>query len=419
MDGRIRNLLRMVLPLHQHLGIRLLILVSTVCCFGLTAEAKSDYEIINTGIKGGGCWYDDNHFIVVKGEQPAPGQEFEVEGLYYLDPTRPKDLKRIDLSPLEPSVQRHIRDVTCQDQTVLFHLQSNQPGLRKLFGLKIGAKPELISEMRGGSVNFAGQYVVGKFRRPGLIEEQGLQGMGIYEAHPDCAVKYVKHGLKVLCLETWMESGWSTSNLRVVEYKWYETILVRDRNGQEKRVPNPEPPLKLADSTELKHGYLLRDLDNRLVQQIKLEQPPYEIYHRHLMKIDPQGGYLYASCSKAGDHGEKHYMAGRRVCRYKLDGKNRMWEEVFAVQQSPSNVISLQDLDVNRQGDVVVIHRGYLPHSIWKYTASSRKVEFVTRAGVLIYDLDLEAPLLSPDGRWVGFIRRGEFYLAHHKGGQP
>ena len=44
-----------------------------------TAQAGSDYAIIKTGIKGGGCWYDDSHFIVVQGRQPAPGQEFEVE----------------------------------------------------------------------------------------------------------------------------------------------------------------------------------------------------------------------------------------------------------------------------------------------------------------------------------------------------
>ena len=73
------------------------------------AWAQSNYEIINTGIKGGGCWYDDTHFIVIKGQQSAPGQEFEAEGLYYLDPSKPKDLRRIDLSPIEPSLQRHIR----------------------------------------------------------------------------------------------------------------------------------------------------------------------------------------------------------------------------------------------------------------------------------------------------------------------
>jgi hypothetical protein len=318
-----------------------LIFVGSVLSHPMLANAKSDYEIINTGVKGGGCWYDDTHFIVVKGQEPAPGHEFKMEGLYSLDPNKPKDLKRIDLSPLEPSLQKHIRDVTCQDQTVLFYLRAGQSGLQQLYGLKIGSQPELIAEMRGGSVSLVGQYVVGKFRRPGQIEEQGSQGIGIYEAHPDCGMKYVKPGFKTLCLDTWMESGRNASHFRVVEYIWYETILVRDGNGQEKRVPNPEPPLKLADGTELKHGYLLRDLDDRMVQQIKMEQPPYQIY-RIPLKLDPRGEYLYANCSKAGDHVNKPLTVGGRVCRYRLDGTNHAWEEVFAVQQSPRDPFSLQ-----------------------------------------------------------------------------
>lgn len=133
------------------------------------------------------------------------------------------------------------------------------------------------------------------------------------------------------------------------------------------------------------------------------------------MKLGPQGEYLYATCSRAGDHGDKHYDEGGRVCRYKLDGNNRAWEEVFAVQQFHKDPFGLQDLDVNVQGDVVVIDRGHrLNQSMWKYTARSRKVEFVTRA-----PLDLGVPSVSPDGRWVSFILRGELYLAHGKGERP
>lgn len=392
----------------------LLLVMAGVLWCNSPSWAKDNYEIINTGIKAGGCWVDDSHFVVVKGTQPTPEQEFEMEGLYYLDPNKPKDLRRIDLSPIDPNLQKRIHAVSCQEQTILFYLRSDEPGLHQLYGLKIGAQPELIAEMRGGSVSLVGQYVVGKFRRAGAIEAEGLQGTRIYEAHPDCGVKYVKPGLKTLCLDTWMESGWSASHFRVVEYKWYETILVRGKNGQEKRVPNPEPPLKLADGTELKHGYLLRDLENRLIQQIKLEQPPYQIY-RIPLKIDPQGEYLYANCSKAGDHGNKPLGMGGRVCRYKFDGTNHVWEEVFAVQQSPKDRFSLQDLDVNERGDVVVIDRGHsLNQSIWKYTARSRKVELVTRA-----PLDLGGPLVSPEGRWVSFILRSELYLARAKGDRP
>jgi hypothetical protein len=396
----------------------LVVLVGSVLCFVLPVEAKSDYDIINTGISGGGCWLDDQHFVVEQRVQRPGAQDSELEGLYMLDPNKPNDLRRIDLSLIEANLQKRIHTVSCQGQTLVFYLRSDEPGLVQIYGLKIGSQPELIAEMRRGSVNLAGRYVLNKFRRPGAVEAEGLQGIGIYEAHPDCGVKYVKPGFKTLCLDTWMEPGWGLPNFRLIRYTWYETVKVKDKNGQEKWIPNPEPPLRLADGTELKHGYLLRDLDNRLIQQIKMEQPPYQIY-RITLRVDPTGEYVYASCSKASDHGEKHYDAGGRVCRYKLDGTNRLWEEVFAVQQSPKEIFSLQDLDVNRQGDVVAIHRGRSPQSLWKYRASSRKVEFVTRAGALIPDLELGAPLLSSDGRWVSFMRRGEFYLAHHKGDRP
>ncbi len=124
------------------------VLAGGVLCSVLPAEAKVDYEIINTGINGGGCWYDDSHFIVVKGQQPAPGQEFEVEGLYYLDPNQPKDLKRIDLSPLEPSLQRKIRDVTCQDQSILFHILTADKKRNSVYSMKIGQAPTVLVGLR-------------------------------------------------------------------------------------------------------------------------------------------------------------------------------------------------------------------------------------------------------------------------------
>jgi hypothetical protein len=125
------------------------VLAGSVYPFTVQATPKSEYEIINTGIKGGGCWYDDNHFIVVQGQQSAPGQEFEVEGLYYMDPNKPQDLRRIDLSPLEPSHQKRIHTVSCQEQTIVFHVRNAETGLNRIYGLKIGAQPELIAEMRG------------------------------------------------------------------------------------------------------------------------------------------------------------------------------------------------------------------------------------------------------------------------------
>lgn len=396
---------------------RFVVCVLVALLIGIGTEAQAgDYKITNTGIKGGGCWYDDSHFIVVQGRQPPPGQEFEVEGLYYLDPNKPKDLRRIDLSPIDLSLQKHIRTVSCQEQTILFYLRSGESGLQQLYGLKIGSQPELIVEMRGGSVNLGGRYVISKFRRTSTVEAEGLQGIGIYEAHPDCGVKYVQAGFKTLCLDTWMESGWGLPNSRLTQYTWYEAVKVKDKNGQEKWVPNPEPPLKLADGTELKQGYLLRDLENHIVQKIPTKQGLYQLINV-TFKPDPPGQYLYSVCFKAGDHGDKHYTVGGRICRFRIDGKNPTWDEVVSVQQSPKDPFSLHNLDVNAQGDVVMIERGHrLVASLWRYSAHSKKVEKLLH---VVFPEELGAPQVSPNGRWVSVMRQSQLVLIESKGVTP
>lgn len=392
---------------------------SLALCLGILwcetkAWAKSDYEIINTGIKGGGCWYDDTHFVVVKGQQPAPGQEFEVEGLYYLDPAKSKDLKRIDLSPIESSLQLYIRDVTCQAQHILFKLRSNETGLWRLYSLVIGSEPELIAEMRGGGgANLIGHYVAGKFRRSSAVEAQGMTGIGIYEAAVDCGIKYVKPGFKGLCVDTWMESGWGLPSLRFVKYIWYETIKVKNKYGQVAWVPNPEPPLKRTDGTDVKLGFFLRDLENHIVQEIETKQDDYQVYST-TFKLDPRGRYLYAACSKSGDHGEHGYTMGGRICRFLLDGKTQKWEEVFALQVAASDLFDLQYLDIDEVGDVVMIDHGHQGAiGLWKYTAVTRSIE---RLAVGPIRDAPSTPQLSPSGSRVSFSREGLLHFAVRKG---
>ncbi len=396
---------------QRRVAMFLLALTGSLLCSGLTAHAKSDYDIINTGIKGGGCWYDDTRFVLLKGHSEASSQTFVVEGMFYLDVSKPRELKSVDLTPLKPSVWQKIYRMRCLKQTILFSAENRS------YSLRLGNPPELIAERLNKSIypeyiNYDARYVLSPRARSGT----GDTGVSPSQdaALKDCQFSYVKPGYTLHCWYTQLR-GLPSLLPRFVfgESYWSDTIRIKGTDGQEKRIANPEPPIKLPDGSELKHGYVLYDLENRVLQQIELEQPPYQIY-RIPLKVSPQGEYLYANCSKAGDHGEKHYDAGGRVCRYKLDGSNRLWEEVFAVQQSPKDRFSLQDLDVNGQGDVVVIHRGHVPQSIWKYTARSRKVDFVTRN-----PFDLGGPLISPNGQWVSFNLRGELHFAQHKGVRP
>lgn len=293
------------------------------------------------------------------------------------------------MSSLEPNIQKHIKDVSCQDQTILFDWLDRTNKVTRLYGLKIGQPIELIAEMRWATpytVSLKGKYVLGNK----LTVDQG-----IWEEHQDCNVRFVKASLRVLCWPRQAIGQWVTPQFVVTEYLWRDTILVRDKDDKAKRVPNPEPPMKLADGTEIEHGYLLRDLDNQIVTQVKMEQPPYQIY-RNTLITNPQGDALYAVCSKEGDHGSRRLTVGGRICRFKVDGINRQWEEVVAMQQSPQDPFSLHDLNVNQVGDAVAMelgHRGSA--SLWKYSALTHRVEKVHQAPTIA---GLGAPRLSPTG---------------------
>ena len=373
--------------------------------------AKSDYEIINTGIKGGGCWVDDSHFVVVKGHQPAPGQEFEVEGLYYLDPTKPKDLKRIDLSPIEPAIQRKIKQVSCQDRTILFYTMAPDRKTSRLYSVRIGAQPELIADMRWArpaAISLEGRYLLGNK----LTFDKGVR-----EEHSDCDVRYLKHGLKALCWPRDTIAQWVTPQFVIHEYIWDETILVRKAvGGGNERIPNPEPPFILADGRELKQGYLLRDLERRIVLEIKTEQAPYQMYSSSF-DVDPSGEYLYAACSRVGDHGTRHLTLGGRICRFQLDGNNQGWEEIVNIQQGSADPISLYSLKISEQGHVVAAERAHRGGaSLWKYAGGASAAEKVVQVSGR---RDVDSLQISPGGKWVSFLDESTLYFAHTKGVTP
>lgn len=384
------------------------------------AKAGSDFTIINTGVKGGGCWLDDSHFVVVKGQQPAPGQEFEVEGLYDLDPNKPKDLRRIDLSPIDLTLQKHIRDVTCQDQTILFHVLTADRKRNQLYTLKLGQSPAVLAEKIEGfvvpqAVSIRNQYVLdftGTLgRRDGQLAAQPEQTKG------DCRFAYLRDNYRVVCLrhDRGTKQRWLLNDVFLVKYVWDSTIRV-NTDGQDRWVPNPEPPLKLPDGTELKQGYLLRDLENRIVQEIPTKQGLYQLIDVSFTS-DPSGQYLYSVCFKVGDHGDRHFTVGGRICRFLLDGKNQNWEEVVSVQQRSNDPFSLHRLSVNAQGDIVMIERGHRPAiSLWRYTAQSKRVERL--AHVISPDV-LGAPQVSPNGRWVSVVRESQLILIESKGVKP
>lgn len=399
---------------------RLLVLTLAVALSLLGEDsswAKSDYEIINAGIKGGGCWYDDSHFIVVKGQQVAPGQEFEVEGLYYLDINKPKDLKRIDLSPIEPNLQKRIRDVSCQEQTILFHVLSTDRKRNQLYTLKLGEPPAVLVEKTEGfvvpqSVSIRNQYVLEFISAQG--EGDGQRAALPEQAKGNCRFAYLRDNYRAVCLrhDRGTKQRWLLNDGFLLKYVWDETIRV-NKDGTNQWVPNPERPLKLADGRELKQGYLLRDLENRIVREIPTKQGIYRIDE---MKPTPDGTSLYATCSKVGDFDPPKTFYGR-ICRIKLAGIDKQWEEVFSIQKEPNERASLYDLDVNDQGDFVVMRRANrISPTLWKYTARRASVE---QLPITQLSQEIGAVQLAPDGQTISYVDKGLLVFVRSQGGNP
>jgi hypothetical protein len=385
----------------------------------IEAKSVSEYTIINTGIKAGGCWYDDSHFVILKGKQAAPGQDFEAEGLYYLDPAKPKDLIRLDLSPIDSNFQKHIRDVTCQDQTILFHLLSADKKRNTVYSLKVGGQPTVLAEKRDGfvlpqAVSIRGQYVLSFSNALGEPEAQ--HSSLPEQALKDCHFANLQDGYRAVCLrhDRGTKRTWLVNNSFVVQYVWDQTIRV-NTDGQDRWVPNPNPPLKLPDGTELKQGYLLRDLENRIVQEIPMKQGLYRMDAINF-KPNPDGGYLYAPCSKAGDYDRPKTFYGR-VCRFKLAGIDTQWEEVFSLQKAPNERATLDTLDVNEQGDVVVLRRANhaLP-TLWKYIVGRANVEPLP---IRQLSHDVGGIQLTPDGQTISYVDKGQLFFVRPQGGKP
>jgi hypothetical protein len=377
------------------------------------ATAGSDFTMIKTGIKGGTCWVDDNHFLVEKTVQRQESQGYDLEGLYFLDPSRPTDLRPISLAPLEPSLQKRVWQVTCQDGHIVFLVPGTKNGSSRLYALKIGGVPELIVEMRAPRVSLRGQYVLGNSHRA-VMDGGPLQG--VFEGNDDCLLGNAKPGFKVLCWDWWLVVPQPLPQFVFSKYLWQESIKVKELNGQAKWVPNPELPLKLTDGTEVKLGFFLRDLDSRIVRKIPVRQDDYRYDTIHF-KFDPQGQYLYCPCWKAGDHGKKQYTVGGRICRFLLDGKNQHWEEIVSVQQNPRDPFSLHDLGVNEQGDVVMMERGHrLLATLWMYHAQTGTVDKLLQVR---FPDELGGPQVSPSGRCVSVVRNGQLLFIEQKGTKP
>ena len=83
----------------------------------------------------------------------------------------------------------------------------------------------------------------------------------------------------------------------------------------------------------------------------------------------------------------------------------------------PARSVQPTRLDVNSQGDVVMVERGHrLVASLWKYSAQSRQVNKLLQVS---FPGEVGGPQVSPSGKWISAIRNGQLIFIEQKGPKP
>jgi hypothetical protein len=396
---------------QRRLAILFVILAGSMLSYAATAEAKSEYEIINTGIKGGGCWVDDKHFVVETRVQRPGSQDSDLEGLYVLDPSQPTTLQPLSLSPLETAVQKRVWSVSCQDGQVVFLASGIKEESSRLYRLKIGGEPELIVDMRLPRVSLKGEYVLGNNRRARTTHGPFP---GTFDPNADCQVSYSSPAFKVLCSDWWFVQQWPLEKLIVSAYQWRDTIGVLGEDGKRKEIPNPEKPRLDRQGKPKRYELFLRDLSGKVLWDLR-DDPNYWVIPIEGIATSFDERYLYIVCGKRG----QKFDDAPYVCRYPLDGLPHQWEEVVSL---PADQIqrggSVRHISVSRGGDIVFfIAGGMHPNNgIWLLQASTKHLIQVTTPDKYVYD---EAPRISPNGNHITFMRKGILMLARKKGERP
>lgn len=407
------------------------LLTSIYSCSAIAQENKA-YEFVRTDIRANGCrydnyqlaifglcgcWYDNNRFVALQEKQTGSNAETRW-GLYYIDITqRPIMRIEIDLSSIELS--ERIRSVSCQENMILFNLPGSDRSTTKTYSVKIMGKPELISEMRGSAVNLKGRYVAGSNLR---IHEETIEKTG------DCNVKYLKPGFKSICLDNSDYLSWPLEKFIISEYKWSEKTGSRNENGEYKMIPNPEKPL-LNTGQPSEAAIFLRDLHGKIIADLSNDpnyDTPRAAFSHFNFTISPDEQYVYAGCRKKETTSIKYKIDPRRllgdrlargldrVCRYRLDGRKNLWEEIFDFDPGYLVSAQIEKLSVNEKGDLYFTISGTSKPEflgIWKYDAASKSLNKLTHPKSLMEHND-SWPFPSPDEARFAFLR----IRSHRKG---
>lgn len=342
------------------------------------------------------CWYDDTRVIVLRRTRPPGGRDLQTEGLYVLDVTKPREVTRLDLTPLSSDVQRDIIGLSCQEQTIVFSRFLPGRQVREFYTMALDRRPERLAELRGAPVSLRGRYLLGSSEK-GIRDAGPLQGS--FQGKDDCDVRYVRPGFRVLCWDSLEFKNWPLTTWVLSEYQRREMIKVRAEDGGARYIPNPTKPMLDKDGKPvLLYGLYLRDLEGQIV--VSLGDDPKFRMRMYGSSITADEQYLYAVCSERTRRTDEMTA----VCRYRLDGKSHEWEEVFRIDGLKQFKYGIAMISVSNTGDVY-FSQGASRWSIWRFDARSRKFEELTSHSKEYRD---ENPIVSPNGRWVIFVRSGK-----------
>lgn len=376
-----------------HLGILFLIIMMVA---GGSVASSGE---ITTGIeafRSQHCWYDDTHVIILLRTQPPHG-DTQTEGLFILDVMKPRELTRLDLAPLSLDVQRGIDGLTCQDQTIMFFRHWPTPQVPELYTMRLSSPPERLGQLRGYQGSLRGQYLLASNAK--RINDGGPE-QGTFLGHDDCDIRYVRPGFRVLCWDAYQfRQWWPLTNWVLAEYGRQESIKVRTEQGT-KHIPNPTKPLLGKDGKPISYGLHLHDINGQIVATLS-DDPRYRP-SVVVPSITPDENYIYAPCSERTRRTDE-YLG---VCRYRLDGQQHGWEEVFRSDLVERIKSSITKIAVSNSGDVYFYAPASAPHGgIWRFDARLRTIDHVVADTATHSHSN---PSVSPNGEWLLYVRSGK-----------
>jgi hypothetical protein len=394
---------------HKTTGVTQFIVHSFLACAWLSLcsftfltpkSMANSGAAMNTGIEAfesQHCWYDDTH-VIISQRTRLPGRD-QTEGLFLLDVTKPRELTRLDLAPLSPDIQRELTGLSCQDQSIVFYRYLPGRQIRETYTMALGTAPERLSELRGDAVSLRGRYLLGNSAK---VIRDGGPFQGTFEGNDDCDVRYVRPGFRVLCWDSFQYVNWPLTTFVLSEYRWQESIKVHADQGT-KIIPNPRVPLMGKDGKPGPHALHLRDLTGHIVATLT-DDPRYAPWLDNGFPVTPDQSFVYATCSERA----KPIGLAHIVCRYRLDGQQHNWEEVFRsdlVKQIQSSIVKLS---VSNPGDVYFDFptKTHDPNGgIWRFDAKLKAIAHV------VADTSTHRysePSVSPNGEWLLYVRKGK-----------